>query len=116
MLSQVAAALAADAATVALDLRGHGGSPDGAQDAHSLARDVATVLRVLVGERDVVLMGHSLGAVVAARAALGPGDASDETWEAVPNVRGVVRPAARNPVQRSAMEGGGNVCAEDVSE
>ncbi|WP_242525738.1 alpha/beta fold hydrolase [Phycicoccus sp. DTK01] len=65
----VAADLAADRTTHAVDLRGHGGSDrPGVYSTALMADDVAGLLDVL-GEPVVDLVGHSLGGLVACRVA-----------------------------------------------
>lgn len=63
--------LAADRRVVRLDLRGHGESPDVSPgDAVSMAGDVAEVVAAAGIEEPPVVVGHSLGAIVATAYAL----------------------------------------------
>jgi len=61
--------LLADHRVVAFDLRGHGWSarpPDGDWSLEALADDLEAVLEACVGDRPVLLAGHSLGAMTIA--------------------------------------------------
>lgn len=63
--------LAVDRRVVRLDLRGHGESPDASPaDAVSMAGDVAEVVAAAGIEEPPVVVGHSLGAIVATAYAL----------------------------------------------
>jgi len=69
--SRLVASLAGDHRVIRMDQRGHGGSgtPDGPYTREDLARDVVGLLDGLGIER-AVLMGHSMGGIVAMTTAL----------------------------------------------